>query len=122
MKGATLEVTTGNLGLGDVLVTGGTLMLDNASSIADAAGLTVNGTGAVNLNFSGIETVGALTVGTTPFGPGTYSSADLGSAFTGGGQLRVAAVPEPAAAGMLAVGAVVMGRRRRRGGRERVSD
>ncbi|HTJ78444.1 MAG TPA: autotransporter-associated beta strand repeat-containing protein [Rariglobus sp.] len=105
---------TGTFGTGNILVNAGsTLTLGNNASIADTASVVFDstlGTGAkINLNLSGgVETIYALSsISGTTIGPGTYTIAQLNTAFgnlgvdtdvfAGIGSLTIiaSAVPEP---------------------------
>src|SRR5208337_1701763 len=62
---------------GNVTNSAGTLKLDNASAMASSASLALAsspGAGAVNLNFSGTQTISALYFGTTPKAAGTWAA------------------------------------------------
>jgi len=82
---------------GNVNNTGGTLKLDNATAMASSAALTLASTpaaGAVNLNFSGMQTIAALNFGATSKAQGTWGAAGSGAAhqnaaFVGTGLLNV---------------------------------
>ncbi len=68
---------------GNVAVTGtGTLSLDTAAILSPTAILTLPaspGTGIVNLNFSGTQTISALFIGTTSMPGGTYGAPGSGA-------------------------------------------
>ncbi|MGZ4973407.1 MAG: beta strand repeat-containing protein, partial [Limisphaerales bacterium] len=68
---------------GNVTVTGtGTLSLDTAAILSPTAILTLPaspGTGIVNLNFSGTQTISALFIGTTSMPGGTYGAPGSGA-------------------------------------------
>ena len=82
---------------GNVNNTGGTLKLDNAAAMASSAALTLASApaaGAVNLNFSGTQTIAALNFGATSKAQGTWGATGSGAAhqnaaFTGPGLLNV---------------------------------
>jgi autotransporter-associated beta strand protein len=83
---------------GNVAVSGGVLQIDNANALTAGATLTLAtspSAGSVNLNFSGVQTVNALSFGSTPMAPGTYGAVGNTSvtyqnaAFTGSGILSV---------------------------------
>lgn len=103
----TLQVTsTGDLGLGDVTVSGGTLQLDNFNAIADTATLNVSGTGVLNLNFAGTETVSQVVADQTytsgVFGSLTNTTPGITQVgwISGSGLI---AVPEPASLSLLGI-------------------
>ena len=61
----------------NVTVSSGTLKLDSASAMSSSATLTLAsspGAGAVNLNFSGTQTINALYFGTTQKAAGTWAA------------------------------------------------
>lgn len=123
--GTVATSSTGTFGTGNISVAAGAgLTLGNSASIADSATLTFADTSTISLSFSGAETLGAVydSVTATYLAAGTYTAGELNtyfgniSAFTGAGSLTVSAIPEPATyaalAGALAIGAVVIRRRR----------
>ncbi|HSI09159.1 MAG TPA: autotransporter-associated beta strand repeat-containing protein [Rariglobus sp.] len=96
----------GNFGAGNVTVfSGASLTFGNNASIGDLATLTFASTStasSISLNFSGVETLGAVydSVTATYLAGGTYTAAQLNSTFTtsvftGIGSLTVSAIPEP---------------------------
>ena len=93
----TLEVS--GFIVGNVNNTGGVLKLDRATALASGATLTlasVPSTGAVNLNFSGTQTISALYFGTTQQAAGTWAASGAtfnNAAFTGSGVLNVTTGP-----------------------------
>jgi autotransporter-associated beta strand protein len=97
VSGGTLEVS-GSI-VGNVTNTAGTLKLDNSSALANTATLTLpsSPSSAVNLNFSGTQTISALYFGTTSMAQGTWGASGSGAthqnaAFTGvSGVLNVTA-------------------------------
>ncbi len=100
--GILATVATGTFGTGNVTVTGtGTLTLGNTASIASTGSLLFAGTTtAINLNFSGTDTVAGITDTTSGVSenPGSYSATQLNTDFgvtffAGSGLLQV--VPEP---------------------------
>lgn len=109
---------TGTLGQSDTILSGAGsfLTLESANALNDSFGLTVATGATVNLNFSGVDTVGGLTIGGTALGAGTYDAAALslyGASFTGIGQLSI--VPEPSSFATLAgLSAVLLTATRRR--------
>ena len=92
-NGALIGSATGCFGSGDIKVAAGaTLTLTNsASCIGDQARLILSGSSALNLNFSGADTVGSLSMdgGTNWLPAGTYTAAELGGGVTGSGSLIV---------------------------------
>ena len=84
---------------GNVTNSAGTLKLDTASTLASSATLALAGSpgaGAVNLNFSGTQTVSALYFGTTRKAAGTYAvsgASHNNAAFSGSGILNVTTGP-----------------------------
>ena len=84
---------------GNVTNSAGTLKLDNASAMASGATLALAsspGAGAVNLNFSGTQTINALYFGTTQKAAGTWGASGAShtnAAFTGSGILNVTTGP-----------------------------
>ena len=128
--GTLLTGATGNFGAGNtVLARGATLTLGNNASLGDTFSLILNSVGTVNLNYTGSETVGALSLdfGTTFLTPGTYSVADLNAlgqttfATTLSGTLTIAAVPEIAEWKMIAIGAAMFAALRLRNLRRRTA-
>ncbi len=105
VNAGTLNVTAdGGLGSGNVIVANGaTLTLGGGVTngyIGTAANLLVGSTAVVNLNYSGTDTVYALSTdgGNTFVSPGVYGSAASGApnsvaSFTGSGQLNVLSKP-----------------------------
>jgi len=95
INAGTLEVS-GSIA-GNVTVNGGVLKLDNASALASTAVLTLAvspATGAVNLSFSGSQTISALNFGASSLVAGTWGAIGSGAtwqnaAFTGAGLLNV---------------------------------
>ncbi len=73
---------------GNTTVTAGTLRLDQ-SYLTDIAGVAISSGARLHLNFSGTDTIAALTLGTTPMPPGTYNSTTHSAFFTGTGSLVV---------------------------------
>jgi autotransporter-associated beta strand protein len=85
---------------GNVTVSGaGTLKLDDAAAMASSATLTLvstPGAGAVNLSFTGTQTINALYFGTTQKAAGTWAASGAmhnNAAFAGGGVLNVTTGP-----------------------------
>jgi autotransporter-associated beta strand protein len=90
-----LSLTAANSYTGPTTVLGGTLSLGNGSSnsnLADSAAVNVAHGATLQLNYSGTDTVNALTFGGIARPPGVYSAAN--SAFiTGPGTLTVSTGP-----------------------------
>jgi autotransporter-associated beta strand protein len=119
----------GTVGAGNITLsddpgqTGGSVLtLVNNAGIGDGATLTFATSGTtINLNFTGADTLAAITNGTTSASAGTYTAAQLntlfgGSNFAGTGSLTVAGtpVPEPASVGILGLTSLGLLLRRRR--------
>lgn len=98
-NGALIGRASGCLGSGDIKVAAGaTLTLTNsANCIGDQARLILSGSSALNLNFSGADNVGSLSMdgGTNWLPAGTYTAAELGGGVTGSGGLTVTAAILP---------------------------
>jgi autotransporter-associated beta strand protein len=91
VDGGKLVLTTANSYTGDTTVLAGTLSLGNGSSnthLADTANLMVAAGARLHLNYSGTDTVNALTVGGIAKPPGIYSSSNS-TFITGPGTLTV---------------------------------
>lgn len=73
---------------GDTTVTAGTLRLDTAY-LADTSNIAISTGAKLQLNFSGTDTIGSLTLGGIPMPPGTYTTASHPSHFLGTGSLTV---------------------------------
>jgi autotransporter-associated beta strand protein len=127
--GTLATTTTGTFGAGNVTVAAGAaLTFGNSASIGDLATLFLDKTStasSINLNFSGSETVGAVSISSTYLDAGTYDSTQLNSLlasmggnalFTGSGSLTISAIPEPATyaalCGALALGVAAIRRRK----------
>jgi len=101
VSNGTLDVTapTGSIaGNVSVLANGSTvgmLELDNATSMASTATLSVASGAMANLTYSGTQTIGDLFVGGVQQPPGVYgfSANNPGSVFTGSGTLTVSGGP-----------------------------
>jgi autotransporter-associated beta strand protein len=94
------------------LASGATLQLDTNISLNDNIVLALAGGSNLDLNFDGslgADTIRGLIVGSTTFGPGTYTMTDLngfGVTVTGAGSLTVLqAVPEPSVFALFGLGA-----------------
>ena len=77
---------------GTTTVNAGILSLGQAA-LSDSAAVTIGADGKLNLNFTGIDRVGSLTINGVPKGDGLYSAATDSSFITGTGSIRVG--PEP---------------------------
>ena len=110
ISAGTLEGAVSGSIPGNVTNSAGTLKLDSASTLASGATLALAsspGTGAVNLNFGGTQTVGSLYFGTTRKAAGTWAAsgaAHNNAAFTGPGLLNVTTGPASITAVALASG------------------
>ncbi|MCX5653742.1 MAG: autotransporter-associated beta strand repeat-containing protein [Planctomycetota bacterium] len=108
----TLTLSQANTYLGDTQVDAGTLSISNAY-LADASAVKIATSAFMDLNFTGIDTVGAVWLGGSNMGGGTFNAATQPTYFTGGGSLYV--VPEPATMAFVVLGGVgLLARRRRR--------
>jgi autotransporter-associated beta strand protein len=100
INGGTLEISPSASIAGDVTVNGGTLKLDNNTALATTANLTLASGTTVNLNYSGTQTIGALTFGSTTQATGLWGAVGNASAtyttnlFTGGGLILVCPAPQ----------------------------
>jgi autotransporter-associated beta strand protein len=86
VEGGTLRISgaSATAGGGNVTVTGGTLDVDSGvlDAIANAATLSISGTGVVNLDSGINDTIAGLILGGTPqTTPGTYGSSASGATF-----------------------------------------
>lgn len=98
VTGGTLVTgTSGTLGSGNLTLAGGNLVLANAAALSNNATFTFSssmGAGSINLNFTGVKALAALTNGTLHAVAGTYTAAQLNtffgtSVFTGTGSFVV---------------------------------
>jgi autotransporter-associated beta strand protein len=96
INGGTLDVSaTGASLAGDVTVNSGALKLDNNTALSSTATLTMDATAAVNLNYSGTQTIAALYFGATSQATGLWGAVGNAGAtytdsrFTGSGLLLV---------------------------------
>src|ERR1039457_5179377 len=96
INGGTLDVSaTGSSLAGDVTVNGGALKLDNNPALSSTATLTLATGVAVNLNYSGTQTIAALYFGSTSQATGLWGAVTNAGAthtdsrFTGPGLLLV---------------------------------
>lgn len=90
---------------------GATLQLENAVSLNDVITLTLVSGSIVDLDFSGVETIGILSINGSVIPVDNYTLAELqslpgGVTFTGdiGASLEVTAVPEPSVVGLMILG------------------
>lgn len=91
----TLSLTAPNSYAGSTTLNAGTLSLGNGTAntnLADSASVILATGSTLNLNYSGTDTVNALSVGGTSKSPGIYSSANS-SFITGTGTLTVLTGP-----------------------------
>jgi fibronectin-binding autotransporter adhesin len=110
--GGTLTLSQANTYLGDTQVDVGTLSISNAY-LADASTVKIATSAFMDLNFTGIDTVGAVWLGGSNMGGGTFNATTQPTYFTGGGSLYV--VPEPATMAFVVLGGLgLLARRRRR--------
>ncbi|MEZ0217917.1 MAG: beta strand repeat-containing protein, partial [Rariglobus sp.] len=98
VTGGTLVTgTSGTLGTGNLTLAGGGLVLGNTSALSNSATFTFSpsmGASSINLNFTGVKTLAALTDGTLYAVAGTYNAAQLNtffgtSVFTGTGSFVI---------------------------------
>lgn len=95
---------------GMTVADGAALILRRNDTISDLAALVLGSSSTLNLDFTGNETVGSLSLdgGTTWLDPNTYNVAALGGlgdgTYLGTGSITV--IPEPATIGMLLFGAL----------------
>lgn len=118
-------LTTSKLGVGDLVVSAGATLLiksNVANAVSDTKTITLNDVGdsfygMVSLESGINEKVGGLVLNGVVQPAGTYGSSSsaatyqLDNYFSGPGVLTV--VPEPAALGLLGIGGLMLGRRRR---------
>jgi len=84
---ATNAFGTGGLTVAD----GGTLILGNASSLNDLSALVLGASSGLELNFTGVDTVGSISLdgGATMLPDGIYNATQLSASGTGSGNLKV---------------------------------
>jgi autotransporter-associated beta strand protein len=87
----TLALTATNDYTGDTVVSNGVLRIDVAW-LADAAGVDIATGAKMDLNFTGSDTIGSLTLAGTNMGNGVFSAGSHSAFFTGGGSLQVGPV------------------------------
>lgn len=113
--------STATLGFSNIAIADGAILtLNSAFSIGDANTLTFGSASAINMDFTGSDTLASITRtgGSTLSTPGVYSAADLNTFFGGssfasttGGTFTV--VPEPSTAILGGLGLLALLRRRR---------
>jgi len=102
---------------GDTTVTLGTLNIAAGSGgfLADSSAVTIATGGIFGLNWTGADTIAALTLGGVSMPAGIYDATSSPSFISGSGQLNVVGVPEPGTAVSLLGGlGMLLGLRRRR--------
>lgn len=114
----TLILSAANDYTGNTAVYAGILSLAQPD-LYDGSSVSVAPDAVLNLTYSGIDVVRALTLGGIQEPPGIYSSTNSGGYITGAGSLQVV-VPEPSTLILFAASAIIglfvyVGRRRRRG-------
>jgi autotransporter-associated beta strand protein len=88
-----LNTTDTNTYAGNTVVAGGTLSLATAS-LPDTASVTIATGAKLKLNFTGEDTIAALTVGTTNLDAGTYDKVSHPLFIEGDGKLVVVPLPD----------------------------
>lgn len=88
-----LNTTDTNTYAGNTVVAGGTLSLASAS-LPDTAAVTIATGAKLKLNFTGEDTIAALTVGTTILDAGTYDKVSHPLFIEGDGKLVVVPLPD----------------------------
>ena len=117
--GTTIATSNGAFGSGNVSLTAGSVTLTlqggtNPNYIADFANLSIfDMTDAVNLNYTGTETVQQLIVNGVQQAAGVYGAGDLPELF-GTGTLTVIGIPEPATWMLMGIGLLLGAQRLRR--------
>jgi autotransporter-associated beta strand protein len=86
-----LTLSGSNTYTGPTTVNAGMLSLSNRL-LDDAGSVTIASGARLNLNFSGIDQIGALAIGGTSLPAGTYSSKTHPNVLTGGGRLKVGTI------------------------------
>ena len=100
-SGTLNALAAGSLGSGDASVVSGVLKLASPTAMSSSANLILPGSpgaGSVNLNFTGTQTIAALSFGSTPKAAGTWgaigsTATHTNAAFIGVGILNVTAGP-----------------------------
>jgi autotransporter-associated beta strand protein len=90
----TLNLTGSNSSLGNVTVASGTLSMSGLYFV-NAASVTIASGGSLGLNFTGTETIAALTIDGTVLSPGTYNATTHPGFLTGSGSLSVISASAP---------------------------
>jgi autotransporter-associated beta strand protein len=99
VNAGTLDIPSGGSIAGNVTVnSSGTLELDSNSALSSIAGVTIASGGTAYLNFSGAQSINALTIGGTSEPTGTWgsptsSATHKSSVFTGNGVFNVGGLP-----------------------------
>jgi len=86
----TLELTSTALHSGNFRIQEGTLRLTQ-QSLGNSSTVSVDSGAQINLAFTGVDTIGGLTLGGTSLPPGIYNTSTHPAYFTGTGSLRVGA-------------------------------
>lgn len=115
-EAGTWTLTGANTYTGDTTVSGGILSITQAY-LDDDSTVTVGSGAVLDLDFTGVDTIAALTLGGANMAPGTYNSINYGSFLTGDGSLLV--VPEPSTLTLAAFGVGLLAWKRRRRSRQR---
>lgn len=92
--GTVILTNAANTYQGSTTVSAGTLSV-TAPFFSNTAGLTVNTGTILNLNHTGFDRVGTLTLGATTYTSGIFDSTDPSGLITGTGKIVVGATPYP---------------------------